>query len=68
MRAVTELLASYQHAITDLTLIMGSGGAFEFVVDGETLYSKRETGRHAEPGEILAAFEAFAGPLRRYGE
>jgi selenoprotein W-related protein len=30
------------------------GGAFEFVVNGELLFSKKALGRHAEPGEIRA--------------
>ena len=31
----------------------GSGGIFEVVLDGKTLYSKHETGRFPEPGEVL---------------
>jgi selenoprotein W-related protein len=31
------------------------GGVFEVDVDGERVFSKKETGRHAEPGEVLAA-------------
>ena len=30
----------------------GKGGVFEFSVNGELLYSKLATGRHAEHGEI----------------
>lgn len=29
-------------------LIPGSGGVFEVEVDGERIYSKKETGRHAD--------------------
>ena len=29
-------------------LIPGSGGVFEVTVDGDLVYSKKETGRHAE--------------------
>lgn len=36
-------------------LIPGKGGAFEVTINGELLYSKRTTGRHAEPGEVRAA-------------
>jgi selenoprotein W-related protein len=42
--------------IAELALVTGSKGAFEVVVDGEVLYSKHATGRHAEPGEVLALF------------
>jgi selenoprotein W-related protein len=50
------LIHDYQHIIADLTIVMGSKGVFDVVVDGRTLYSKHETGRHAEPGEVLALF------------
>jgi hypothetical protein len=31
------------------------------VVDGEVIYSKHSTGRHAEPGEVLALFRDYLG-------
>ena len=62
MSAVSDLLTNYQHVIADLTLVTGGGGIFDVVVDGTTIYSKHETGRHANDGEVLAAFEAFVGP------
>jgi len=31
------------------------GGAFEVVVDGRLVYSKRATGRHCEYDEVFAA-------------
>jgi selenoprotein W-related protein len=33
-------------------LIKGSRGAFEVKLDGELLFSKHESGRFPEPGEI----------------
>jgi len=35
----------------------GSGGVFEFYLNGELIYSKLETGRHTEEGEILSLIE-----------
>ena len=68
MSAVSDLSTNYQHVITDLTLVTDGGGIFYVVVDGTKVYSKHETGRHANDGEVLAAFEAFVGPeVRRYG-
>ena len=32
-----------------------SGGVFEVTVDGTSVFSKKALGRHAEPGEVLAA-------------
>jgi selenoprotein W-related protein len=54
--AAHDLLHDYQHVIDELVLVTGDQGAFDVVVDGRSLYSKHETGRHAEPGEILALF------------
>ncbi|MBK5331325.1 MAG: Rdx family protein [Ilumatobacteraceae bacterium] len=56
MSAAHDLLHDYQHVIAELTLITGSKGVFDVVVDGEVLYSKKNTGRHAEPGEVLQLF------------
>ncbi|NQT41097.1 MAG: SelT/SelW/SelH family protein [Planctomycetes bacterium] len=35
-------------------LIEGSGGIFDVTVDGKLVYSKGQTGRFPEPGEVLA--------------
>lgn len=51
----------YQHVIAELTLVTGSAGVFDVVVDGEVIYSKHSTGRHAEPGEVLALFREYLG-------
>ena len=47
MRAVADLLHDYQHVIESVTLVTGSKGVFDVVVDDEVLYSKGTTGRHA---------------------
>lgn len=60
---VDELLGDYQHVIEDFRLITGKGGAFEFKVNGELLFSKKSMQRrHAEPGEILELFREVVGP------
>ena len=56
MSAAHDLMHDYQHVITELTLITGAKGIFDVIVDGEVLYSKKTTGRHAEPGEVLELF------------
>ena len=67
MGAARDLIHDYQHIIADLTIAMGSKGVFDVVVDGRTLYSKHETGRHAEPGEVLALFrEQYATDVTPY--
>jgi selenoprotein W-related protein len=67
--ATTDLLETYQHVIEDIRLITGDKGVFDVRVDGELLYSKHETGRHAEPGEVLELFRELIGPeVAVYGE
>ena len=44
----------------DLTLVPSRGGVFEVTVDGALLYSKKATGRHADPEEVLAQIRAKA--------
>lgn len=43
-------------------MVPASGGRFEVSLDGELLYSKASTGRHANPGEVAALFRARLGP------
>jgi selenoprotein W-related protein len=59
--AARDLLHHYQHIIDELTLVSGDRGVFDVVVDGSTLYSKHETGRHANPGEVLDLFRGVVG-------
>ena len=56
-----ELLSKYTPHIKTITLLPSSGGRFEVSVDGETIYSKKALGRHAQPGEIAALLEANYG-------
>jgi predicted Rdx family selenoprotein len=65
--AARDLLHEYQHVIASLTLVTGSKGVFDVVVDDQRLYSKRATGRHAQPGEVLALFrEQYAAGVTPY--
>jgi selenoprotein W-related protein len=52
-----ELTENYTPLIENLTLIPSSGGRFEVKVGDMLIYSKRATGRHAEPGEIARLLE-----------
>ena len=79
MRVADEIMSNYQHVVSELSLVPGSSGTFDVVVDGggvgtadgggaELIYSKKQTGRQANQGEVLTALEALlpAGTLR-YG-
>jgi len=66
--ATSDLIKNYQHVIEDLRLVMGAKGIFDVKVNGELIYSKAQTGRHAEDGEVLALFSDLVGPdVARYG-
>lgn len=68
MSAAADLLSNYQHVIERLTLTTGSNGVFDVTVDGDLIYSKDQTGRHDEPGEVLGLFEKIVGDTARYGQ
>jgi predicted Rdx family selenoprotein len=57
--AARDLIHHYQHVIAELSLVTGDRGVFDVIVDDGVLYSKGDTGRHAEPGEVLALFTEF---------
>jgi len=56
-----ELLKNYEHLIEAITLVPSDGGKFEVTVNGDLLYSKLQTHRHAEPGEVLGLVRKLAG-------
>jgi selenoprotein W-related protein len=54
-----ELKQAYPDA--EVRLIESSGGLFEVAVGGKTVFSKKATRRHAEPGEVLKAVQQLRG-------
>jgi selenoprotein W-related protein len=56
-----ELLKHYEHLIETMTLVPSDGGKFEVSVNGTLLYSKLQTRRHAEAGEILGLVRKMVG-------
>jgi selenoprotein W-related protein len=52
-----ELLENFESEIEALTLVPSEGGRFEVSVNGKLIYSKLQTKRHAEPGEVMALVE-----------
>jgi selenoprotein W-related protein len=47
-----DLIREFEPEVESLTLVPSDGGRFEVSVNGKLLYSKLETHRHAEPGEV----------------
>ena len=61
MSLAEELLKNYEHLIETMTLVPSDGGKFEVTVNGRLLYSKLETHRHAEAGEVLGLVRKMVG-------
>jgi selenoprotein W-related protein len=52
-----DLLRKFEPEIESMTLIPSDGGRFEVVVNDTLVYSKLQTGRHADPDEIAGLVE-----------
>jgi selenoprotein W-related protein len=50
---MADLINAYESKIDAIEIIPSGGGKFEVEVDGKLVYSKMQTGRHAEPGEVV---------------
>jgi selenoprotein W-related protein len=57
---VEEILKDYEHLVESLSLIPSDGGRFEVSVNGQLIYSKLDTKRHAEAGEIVNSISKMA--------
>jgi selT/selW/selH-like putative selenoprotein len=65
--ATSELLSGYQHVISGLTLVTGSKGVFDVRVNGDLIFSKDQSHRYPEEGELLASLTEIVGPdVARY--
>ena len=54
---VDKLLGDFEFDIGSITLIPSTGGVYEVMAGDTLVYSKKETGRHAE-------YEEVADPIR----
>jgi selT/selW/selH-like putative selenoprotein len=50
---MAELLKQFEFKINSIQLIPSDGGKFEVKVGDHLVYSKLQTGRHIEPGELI---------------
>jgi len=48
----SDLAREFEPEIESLELLPSDGGKFEVSVNGELVFSKKQLGRHAEPGEV----------------
>jgi selenoprotein W-related protein len=49
---MAELLKEFEPEIESFTLIPSDGGSFEVSLNDELIYSKLQTYRHVNPGEV----------------
>lgn len=56
-----ELLKHYEHVIEEIKIVPSDGGKFEVTVNGQLLYSKLQTHRHAESGEVVGLVRKLVG-------
>lgn len=54
-----ELLRVYEPEIEALELVPSDSGRFEVTVNERLIFSKLNTHRHAEPGEVAGLVRAF---------
>ena len=55
-------MKEFEPEIESISLVPSDGGRFELTVNERLLYSKLETHRHAEPGEVAELVRRY---LRR---
>jgi selenoprotein W-related protein len=58
---VEKLLGEFEHKIDSVTIIPSRGGVFEVTADGDLIYSKKATGRHAEYDEVAVPLRETLG-------
>ncbi len=55
-------MKQFEHMVEDVSLVPSDGGRFEVTVNGKLIYSKLETKRHAQPGEIIGLINKMVEP------
>ena len=56
---MAALLNDFEMQIGKFTLVPSDGGRFEVSVNGELIYSKLQSGRHAAPGEVNELLQKY---------
>jgi len=56
-----EIIEEYGNDLESIHLVRGSKGQFEVMVDEQPVYSKKETQRHANPGEVVENIRHIKG-------
>ncbi len=56
---MAEILHEFEPDIESITLVPSDGGRFEVSVNGKLIYSKLQTGRHVNQGELVQLIRAY---------
>jgi selenoprotein W-related protein len=56
---MAAVLNDFEMQIGKFTLVPSDGGRFEVSVNGELIYSKLQSGRHAAPGEVSELLQKY---------
>lgn len=46
-------MEEFEHSLDDVTLIPSRGGVFEVMLDDRLVFSKKQSGQHADHDEVL---------------
>ena len=58
---VDQLLGEFEYDIGSIKLIPSTGGVYEVMAGDALVYSKKETGRHAEYQEVAKPIRELLG-------
>jgi len=56
-----ELINNFEPEIESITLVPSDGGRYEVTINDKLVYSKLQTGRHAETGEVAGLIRKMIG-------
>ncbi|HQO16015.1 MAG TPA: SelT/SelW/SelH family protein [Methylotenera sp.] len=62
-----ELLTTFEEDLTSVALRPGTGGVFDVVLDGELIYSRKNSGRFPEAKEVKQLIRDCIDPSRDLG-
>jgi selenoprotein W-related protein len=56
---MAEAVVAFERSIREISLIPSDGGKFEVEVNGDLIYSKLNTGRHLDEGELTSLLQEY---------
>jgi selenoprotein W-related protein len=62
-----ELLTTFVDDLAEVALVPGTGGVFDIRLDGQLLFSRKDTGRFPEAKEIKQLVRDQIDPARSLG-